>query len=363
MEQISARQLGALVFVTRMGMAIVRLPAIKHVKQGPDAWLGVLVGTLAGVLALWALLSLIVRRPGRDLLDLSVEALGPYFGRAAGAMYVLWFAWDAMVSMRLYSGLLFAQPLPETPAEAMIFMLGAGAAYAALQGPEVVGRLGGMLAPVIFVGAVLVLTLGINQMDPKNLKPFLGYGGLPVFRSALFPAFAFSETLACSLLLPYSKEPRKAVRGALAGAVAGGLVTALGAAAVVMFYGSTQATRLAYPLYDLARSVSFGEFFERMDPLFIVMWTVASYIKVAMLIWAVARGLSKLLGLKRVSELVFPLTLLFSFGAMRTYGNQAEISTLTSVQVYPLLTFPFLIGIPALLLAAVTIRGSRGRSS
>lgn len=355
-EQITPRQLGALVFVTRMGMAIVRLPAIKHVKEGPDAWLGVLAGTLVGVLLLWGLYSLIARKPGRDLLDLSTDALGPYLGRAVGALYVLWFAWDAMVAMRLYSGLLFAQPLPETPAEAMIFMIGVGAAFAALQGPEVVARLGGMLAPLILLGALLVMALGINQMEPNNLQPFLGFGFFPVFRSSLFPTFAYSETLACSLLLAHTKEPDKAIRGALAGAVAGGVVTALGAAAITMFYGSRQATRLAYPLYDLARSVSFGEFFERMDPLFIVMWTVASYIKIAVLLWATAHGTAKLLGLKRVSALVPPLTLLFCFGAMRTYGTQAEVATLTSIQVYPLLTFPFLVGIPALLAGASFLR-------
>lgn len=358
MERISPRQLGALVFVVRMGMAVVRLPALKHVKQGPDAWLGVLLGTAAGTFLLWGSWRLMAGKPGRDILSLSGDALGPYLGWLAGACYVLFWIWDALVSLRMFSGLLIAQPLPETPAEAFLVLLAVGAAYLAAQGPEVIGRMGGMLAPAVLAGVLLVLLLGANQMDPLSLKPFLGFGWTPVFRSALFPAFVFAETMACSMFLPYVGDPRAGVRAAVLGGVLGGLATALAAAVLVMFYGSAQTTRLAYPLYDLARSVAFGEFFERMDPLFIVLWTVASFIKVSVLLWAVSHGLARLFGLKRAWSLVPPLALLFVFGAIRAYSNQAEIVTLASIQVFTLIAFPFLVGIP--LLAAAGLLARRG---
>lgn len=362
-EQISPRQFGALFFVVRMGMAIVRLPALKHAKQGPDAWLGVLLGTAAGLLLLWGTLALMARRPGRDILSLSTDALGPYLGWLSGVCYVLFWAWDAMVSLRMFSGLLIAQPLPETPAEALIFLLVAGAAYLAAQGPEVIGRMGGMLAPAILFGSLLVLLLGINQMDPVSLKPFLGFGWSPVLRASMFPIFVFAETMACTMFFPHVPDKRRGIRAALLGGLAGGVTTAVAAATLVMFYGATQTTRLAYPLYDLARSVAFGEFFERMDPLFIVLWTAASFIRVSVLIWAVSQGTARLLGLKLASATVVPLALLFGFGAMRVYSTQAEIVTLASVQVYPLITFPSLLGLPLLIAMGTLIRRKRGGSA
>lgn len=343
-----------------MGMAIVRLPALKHVREGQDAWLGILIGTAAGTLLLWGILRLVTLKPGRDLLDLSTDALGPLLGRAVAVCYVLYFTWDALLSLRLYSGLLIAQPLPETPAEAFIFLVAGAAAYAATKGPEVLGRLGELLAPLILAGVLLVLLLGINQMDPLNLRPFLGSGLSPVLRASTFPAFVFSETLVCTLFLPHMAASRKAIRAALAGGVLGGVVSALAAAALVMFYGSKLSIRLAFPLYDLARTVSIGEFFERLDPLFIIIWTAATFLKVAILLWGVAHCAAKLLRLKRAAALILPLALLFSFSAMRAYATQAEITTLASIQIYPLFTFPSLIVFPLILALGSAFR--RGKS-
>ena len=362
MAQISARQFGMLIFLLRIGLTIVRLPALKLMPKGPDAWLALLIGTVVGAGLVGWVLSEAARTPTLTLQERLDSALGMVPGRIVGWCYLLFFLWDTMLAVRLYSGMLTAQPMPETPPEAFMFMMLAGTAFTAIQGPEVVARMAEVTAPLIIGGIVLVLLLGLNRMDPHALKPVVGYGWAPILRTAVFPAGVQSETLAALLLLPHTKDPRQAARAGAAAATAAGGLSALCAAVLVMFYSSPETRRLVYPLYDMARSITIGDFFERIDALFIIIWSANSFVKLAFLHWATSRGLAQLLGLKGARHLVLPLALLIGLAATRAYGSQAELYSLNSPPVYIMTTGPFLLGFPVLLSGAELLRRWRRRA-
>lgn len=351
-----------LVFLLRISLTIVRLPVLKAVKTGPDAWIASLIGTTVGLVIMWLIIKLALREPTLTPLERMERALGTVTGRLMGALYLLFFFWDAMLSTRLYAGLIISQPMPETPTEAFVFMLLLGSAYTALKGPEVVARVGEFIAPVILLGMLTVLLLGVNNMDPQALRPVLGYGWGQVLRAAIFPAAVHVEVIAILTLTPMVREPKQMLKAGIYAALLAGIVAALASACLIMFYGAPRTQRLVYPLYDLARAISFGDFFERIDALFIFTWTAGSFIKVALLLWICSFILAQILRLKESRVLVRPLALLAGFLAMRAYANQAEIRALNAPQVYTFIALPFLVLFP-LILAVVELFRPPGRSA
>jgi len=363
MATISARQFGMLVFLFRVSLTIVRLPVLKAVKVGPDAWIASLLGTSVGLVALWLLITLMVQEPSLTPMERVDRALGKVAGGLIGALYLLFIYWDLLLSTRLYAGLLISQPMPETPTEAFVFMLLLGAVYAALKGPEVVARVGEFTAPLVLLGLVLVLALGVNHMNPQALLPVVGYGWGQIFRAALVPAAVHVEVMALLMLTPMVREPKKMARAGVMGALLAAVVATVAAASLIMFYGAPRTQRLVYPVYDLARAISIGDFFERMDALFIFTWTAGSFVKVAVLLWISALALAHLLRIKEPRVLVRPLALLAGFLAMRAYANQAEVRAVNTPQIYPFVAAPFLLFFPFLLLVAERIRRPGRKSS
>lgn len=363
MPTISARQFGMLVFLVRISLTIVRLPVLRAIQQGPDAWIAVLLGNLVGLLLLWLMITFAIREPSLTPLERLERALGTVVGRLIGALYLLLFFWDAMVAARLYAGLLVAQPMPETPVDAFVFMLLFGGAYAAFKGPEVVARVGELIAPLILLGMLIVLLLGANHMDPRALRPVLGYGWGQVMRATIFPAAVYVELIAVCMLTPRVRDPERMVRAGLIGAFLAGLVASLASACLIMFYGAPRTRRLVYPLYDLTRAISFGDFFERMDALFIFTWTAGSFIIVALLLWVCSSGLAHLLRIQESRVLVRPLALLAGFSAMRAYANLSEAIALNTPQIYTFVALPFLVLFPLVLAVAERVRRPRRKAS
>ncbi|MDF2631288.1 MAG: hypothetical protein K0R39_5119 [Symbiobacteriaceae bacterium] len=363
MAKISARQFGMLVFLLRISLTIVRLPVLKAVKVGPDAWIASLLGTAVGLVALWLLISLFLREPSLTPMERVDRALGKVAGGLLGTLYLIFIFWDLMLTTRLYAGLLISQPMPETPTEAFVFMLLLGAVYAAHKGPEVVARVGEFIAPLILLSTVIVLPLGANNMNLSALTPVLGYGWGQVLRAALFPATVHVEIIALLALTPMVRDPKNMLRTGMIGGLLAGLIAAVASACLIMFYGVPRTQRLVYPLYDLTRSVTFGDFFERIDALFIFTWTASSFVKVALLIWISSFVLGHVLRIKNSRVLIRPLALLAGFLAMRAYANQAEVRALTSPQIYPFVALPFLVLFPLVLQVAEWIRRPRGKAS
>jgi len=345
-----------LIFMMRMGLAIIRLPVLKLIRSGPDAWIAVLVGTAVGNLIFWLVLRQAAQQPGLTLVQRLERALGPVAGRAVGTCYILLFLWDTMVTSRMYSGLLISQPMPETPTEAFVFLLLLGAAYMARKGPEVIARVGQFVTPIIAGGIAVVLFLGANQMNPRALQPVLGHGWGQVLVASFFPADVHVELMATLMLAPLVRSPKAMVRAGVVGMHVAGLAAAGTAACLIMFFGAPRSQRLVFPLYDIVRATTFGDFFERIDALFIFTWTATTFVKAALLLWACAYGLGQMVRVKDCRTLIRPLALLAGLLSLRAYANQAEVRALIAPQVYTFVALPFLVLFPALLAIVEAVR-------
>lgn len=359
MEQISAWQVGVLVFLMRYSQAIVSLTPPKYTTKGPDAWIATLIGTVVGTAIIWLIAASAAREAHRTPIERWIAATGPIFGRIAGSSYLVILLFSVMLTVRQYGGLLISQPMPETPAEAFVLLLAAGACYAAWHGPEVTARVSEVVLPLLLIGVGLVFLLAAKDMEFRLLKPVLGWGWTPALRASYTTMALHFELLPAGFLIARASNPKRAARAAVVATVAAGILIVGGSAGVVMFYGAEEARRIAYPLYDLARSVSVGEFLERMDPLFILTWTMGSYVKVAVQLWAATLALTQLLGLRAFRPLVAPLTLFCILASLLLYEGQAELSALFSPQVLPWVVWPFLTAEPALLALVEWVRRER----
>lgn len=360
MERISPLQVAALLVAMRSVIHLSLLPVVSATPGSRDAWIASILGTVLAVIPTWLACRLTVMMPDKDLIQMCEHLLGKLLGKMAGFLFLGFFAMNAAVVLRQFSDFLTTAPMPETPTEFFLGAMALTTAYAIRKGLEPIARTNEMLLLPLFLFAMFVLGMGIPQMDPNRLKPYLAEGFFPVLTGASVVLGLWTEVMIIPMLAPKISDPRSMWRYALGSLAFSGIWLTLSALSAIMFFSPPEARVQVFPVYTLMRSVTLADFFERMDPLFLVVWTVASITKLALLSYVSCQGLARLLGLQDFRSLALPMGLAGAVVALTQFESVVDLQALNTPTTLPFLTLPFWLILPAILLAVALLVRGRG---
>lgn len=361
LEQISVLQLALLLVTIRSLIMLALLPVIGG-TGGRDAWIASLLSIPIGLVPAWLACRIADLQPGKDLVQICEACLGKVLGRLVSMLYLGLFAMDAAVVLRQFSELLTSAPMPETPTEVFLGLMALTTAYAIMQGIEVVARANEITLVPLSLFILLVFVLGIKDMDPNRLKPYLAEGWGPATRGALTAGSLWGEVMLIPMLAPFVKERKLLFRYTAGAVVVSGLWLAITAATVIAFFSERRALVQIFPVYNLMRDVSVADVLERLDPLFFIAWTTASFIKLALLSYVTSRMMARILGLSDYRSLALPLGFLGAVVALLQFESIADVLQFNSWEVLPLLVLPLGVFLPALQLVVGSMRGVRGKT-
>ena len=87
----------------------------------------------------------------------------------------------------------------------------------------------------------------------------------------------------------------------------------------VLTMGKEISTETTLPFYRLSRNIYLGRFFQRVEALFIIIWSIVGALKIALTLYGAAVSLARTLKLPDYRPLIWPLGLIifiFSFEFM-----------------------------------------------
>ena len=247
---------------------------------------------------------------------------------------------------------------PETPVSVVtVSFLAMGLAGAYL-GIEALARTSRLSYLYVLGGIALLLLAMIPQYDLDNLFPLLGTGPLRVFGNGSLSTAAVTEIILAAVLV-------QAMGGA-------GKFRSIGFRAMLIAYGLGVAlmltltmtihyqslTEFTLPFYKLARLIYLGRFFQRVDAVFVIIWSVAGALKIALTLYGATVSLTRLLKLPDYRPLIWPLGLVMFIFSLLPLDMPASVR-LDLVFLRPFALVPSYL-IPVLVLAFYWLRG-RGR--
>lgn len=214
-------------------------------------------------------------------------------------------------SMREVSDFVISEMLPATPVPPILILFILIVIMATRLGIEVIGRAGEIFTPIIII-LFLTLTVAIvPQMDAIRLLPILEDGIKPVLRGSIpITAYTFLEPVVFLMILPCVNQQQKITKGLLRGCFLGGLVIFITVTISILVLGPDLTTRDIYPSYNIARRISVGGFFERVEALIAILWMLTLFIEVTLYFYAFILGLSQLFKLKEYRVLTLPTGLI-----------------------------------------------------
>ncbi|MDR9787120.1 MAG: endospore germination permease [Peptococcaceae bacterium MAG4] len=325
---------------------------------GPAAWLtlpGGLLIVLAGVYVMSVILN---KYPGKTIIEIIEEVFGPVLGTVFNLVIFAFFLSVGALFTREFAEAMIITALPETPISVItVAFLAMGLAGAYL-GIEALARASRLSYLYVLGGIVLLLLAMIPQCNLDNLFPLLGRGPLQVLGNGSLSTAGVTEIILAGVLV-------QAMGGA-------GNFLSIGFRAMLLAYGIALAlmvtlvmtihyqslTEFTLPFYQLAKLIYLGRFFQRVEAVFVIIWSVVGALKIALTLYGATVSLTRLLKLPDYRPLLWPLGLVMFIVSLLPPDMPASVR-LDLVFLRPFALVPNYL-IPLLVLAVYWLRG-RGR--
>lgn len=309
--KISIRQLTLLVMLITIGDSILVAPSTTALGAKQDAWLSSILGMAIGLLTVYIFSMIGKFYPQLTLIQAIQKILGKWVGTLVALLYLVFFLINNVAYIREIGDFMTTEMMQDTPIQAIQILFICIVIFAVRLGLEVMGRSAEIFAPwVIFLFLILIITV-CPQVEFEKLQPIMENGIKPVLKGAIpFLAFPFTELVAFMMIFPNVNKPKKITRGLLKGAGLGGVTLFIIVLVSILVLGADQATRSIYPSYTLARRITVGGFFERVEAMIAILWMLTIFLKVSLYLYAFILGLSQLLKLKEYQMLALPTAMI-----------------------------------------------------
>ncbi len=351
--KISVSQLFVMLFISRTIVNITYSVYVADTTQLYDHLFSSLCAFFLTLLMTVPIYLLYKKNNEHSILDCGYNSLGKA-GAVIAVVYAIYFLWVLCYTLSLFD--LFVTDLMNPKISAVALSLGVMAAsiYGAYKGIEALARTSGLVFIAILAAGVFLVCALFAQIDPMNFTPMFynGYQGivdgvlLMLARNSCIPAMA--------VLLPMTQKGnvKKGIFWWCFGVYATTALIIFLVTGVMGDYVRTQ----PFPVYT-ATSVAEIGIFQRMDAVFLGVWTAGIFIKSALFIYLVSLCIKKIWGERagRISVIVTgTVVLLITFGII---ASQTVMEILFNNYILLLLTVLTGVILPLFLLLKKKGRG------
>lgn len=265
---------------------------------GRDAWLATLLSFGLVALGVWLPLRIVRLFPGKTIVEVAEELLGRPLGALLTVGYAVYWLLVASWLLLVHSHLVMVMLLPETPRWVLNVYLLLISTYLVRHGLEPMARLFVLTVPAYLFPLAIAFLVGAIDADLGRLRPVLG-GGFATLARGTWLSFAQASGMSIIWMVgPYLTRFRGAVRSAMLGvALIAGPAVVLVTLLLARLGPGEVAAQLYPPLIfiELLEVPGFTGF--HLNTLFLAVWIVTAFTSVALLQYAAAASVRRLLRL------------------------------------------------------------------
>jgi spore germination protein KB len=329
-----------------------------------DAWIAGIAGILMAVPIIFIYVRIQLLFPGKDLYEILDMTVGKIFSKILAVVYI-WYAFHlgALVT-RNFGEFINTATMPETPIILPMLCLGLVAVISVRSGIEVTARISALSLPALLFVIILVQLLAIPQMEFHNIKPILGKGFAPVLKAGFGVfSFPFAETVLFLGVFFSLKNQKSLYKVYFSGLFFAGTIIVILSMRNIFILGGLL-DKLYFPSHIAVSRIRIGEFIERIEVTVALVFVFGVFIKSAVCLFVVCKGIAKLFNLKDYRSIIIQAGVLMVYFSYILYDSIMEMQY-WAFKVYAYYAFPFQVIIPVflLILAEIKMRGKKGKGN
>ena len=129
-----------------------------------------------------------------------------------------------------------------------------------------------LIFPLVIISIIFLFVANIENFSLDNIFPIFGDGLFNTFVTGLGNLGAFGGITLLYFLPPLLKEPQKMKKVYLTSVILGTIYFLLCVSIILFMFISLMYTNQIMPLYSAARHIEFGNFFQRLESVFLLIW-------------------------------------------------------------------------------------------
>ncbi|MBB6637420.1 endospore germination permease [Cohnella thailandensis] len=285
-QTVTKLQCAALVMTTILPTAVLILPKTVMNSVAQDAWISLLVSTLGGVVAAFALGRFAAGTKGGVPFQKGLgESTGRVLAALAGLALAAYYFSIASTALHEFITFISAEMLEYTP---KIVLKGAAVLvlmYIAAKGIEPIARISVLLMLTSFPLLALSVLLTISKMTWRQIEPVGEHSWTTIALGGVTPLGWFSEVAIVLLVAPYMIRPKEAVKGAVWGVLLTGTELIVMVLQSLFVFGPNLVRSMEYSMVDLVGLIEVGNFVERVEVFFITFWMSTVFLKLGIFLF------------------------------------------------------------------------------
>ncbi|MFL0504342.1 endospore germination permease [Ureibacillus sp. 179-F W5.1 NHS] len=278
---------------------------------GRDSWISLLLAIFPAILIGFTVALLSQRYPGRSMVEYCQLILGKWLGSLVVIIFLVYFLHEISLSIRGFGEFYTSAVTPRTPIAVFFIAILILAAYAVHCGLEVISKTNQAILVILIPIVIFATILTQKDKDYLNFLPILENSIGPALDGTLALTSLYSSIFVLSMIFPYVNNTKRLKRYSIVTMIILVIMFIGPITGVVAIYGEERAKGLYFPTFLTLRDIEIGAL-QRLDILGILLWSLASFAKVALFLYAIVLGIAQLFKLKDYKILVIPVGALVS---------------------------------------------------
>lgn len=213
---------------------------------------------------------------GKDIIDIGEKAAGRAGRIITGIIILLYLMNIVSVVLREFAEDMKVIALINSPISfvSMFFIL--GMIIGSYFGIEALVRFCSVSVPVVTVGFFVIIFGVAPYYDTNNFFPVLGNGIKAIFGKGFFLVSTFSPIIILFLINPFLKTHKSFKKVGYYSIALSGIFFFLGTFCYLLVYPYPVSNENFLPIFQLARLMEYGRFFQRIESIFVLIWATSA---------------------------------------------------------------------------------------
>lgn len=288
---------------------------------------------------------------GLDLLDISEFLGGKNLKTIIGIIYIVYFLISSSILLRNFCESLKIIYYPITEIKFIILLFIVALCMANRLDFSATIKTNSLILPFVLGSMIFLFFSNMNKFVPERIFPILGDGVLTTFGWGLINLASFGGISYLYFLPPLLNEPQKMKKISLISIGVSAIYLILCVSTLLFMFSFFLDTNEITPLYNATRYIEFGNFFQRLESIFLLFWILAVACYMSIVGKFSMKIFQKLTNIENKKELIDIFGLLI-FGISIIPKNYA-ISEMYETEIYPYLVLGivFVLSISILIIA------------
>ncbi len=306
-EKIGKVEAIALFITICVNQIIFDIPNEIFMSTGTGAWVNTIYISILALIITVIIYKLFKKFPNKDIVDISEYIGGKILKIITSIIFLMCFIGISAFCVRYFTNSIRIIYFTSTPIAFLLILFLIPAVLSNKFGLKAISGVNLILVPILLISTVVLFFANVREFNFSNLFPFLGYGTNSVFLSGASNIFCFVGLLYLFFLPPYLKAHKHFKTISISYVIFAGIYLLFTILSLLMSLASISLTDELFSIYLLSRLIEFGNFFQRIDAVFIFLWFLAVFSFISFTFFITLHIFKKVTKIKHSKEMVYSL--------------------------------------------------------